>query len=408
MTHRTMSRLPLLLIALVASSTASSLVTSRARAQTAYRNITEVHIGGEKKEVATPVFINLEECREEFTFKLTNIATMIPVMEAWASTTADCTQPMNRSRINNNDPPCWEAGEPATGVSGQYEFTIPGPEIFSPDGGSCPTGLQNQPFTVYFVPLTSSGDFTGSMAPAPIPGAVQASAQFTLSTKLPAPLANVRAYGGENELRVTWDRADINPRTRYRAFFDYGTGGPGKCGSGVLDGVPVASSDAGVAADAAVPGMGGIDAAVGDASLDAALDGTPADAATGVDTSGDPGGSGSDSTEIRPPPPGTPFVKVVSNVRGESTSLSDLSDIPIGSQVQVAVSMIDATGNVGYLSERQCVTRVETTSFIDACELSAECELDSCSASSGRTGSAVGLSLFALALTALIRRRRSA
>lgn len=372
----------------------AALLGSRAQAQTAtsaYANITEVRIDGEKKEVATPVYINAQECESEFVFKLANIATTVPVMEAWVANdeTTDCFQATNRSFSATSTPSCWLAGS-QSGVTGEFKFALPGSAIFNrKDPTTCPSEAINWKFRVQFVPLASSSENTGTSAPAPILTVLRASATFTLYTQRPKAPSNIKVRNGGRELRVSWDRVDTMPLTRYRAFFDYGTGGTVNplCGSDALE---FSNSSCGAMSDAGVT------------QLDAGV--TLADG--GTDTEDD------DTTttatgNVCPPREGKPFVEYVTT-KGESASLTKLDNIPYGTNVAVAVSVIDATGNVGYLSERQCVQRIQTTDLIDACNTSEDCELESCSLSPKSTGSAVTLSMLALALNALIRRRRSA
>jgi MYXO-CTERM domain-containing protein len=89
---------------------------------------------------------------------------------------------------------------------------------------------------------------------------------------------------------------------------------------------------------------------------------------------------------------------------------SDVQAINLGKGVSAGVVTVDIAGNRSVLSEVTCVQREETTGFWDRCSNEPRCKEDfeSCSTSRGAAGSAVGLSVLALALAALIRRRRSA
>jgi hypothetical protein len=414
MTHRTMRRLSLLFFfaAILASA-------SVANAQTAYVNITEVRITppgaseSKKKPIATPVFINNQECQGTFKFKLSRIATTVSVMEAWVTTgggaASRCTEPGARSRINNNDPTCYFAGR-ASGVTGEYEFTVPGPHIFgsrlvAPDARTCPADAFEQVFTIYFVPLASSSESTGSMAPPAIPGVLQPYATFTLFTKQPAPPNEVRARDGNRELRVSWERTDINPRTNYRAYFDFGEPAAGRmCGSFFEGGVPAGAgdasvSDAGAVADA---GIGGMDA--GSDDIDGAVEAGDSDESDDDDDTAAPGRISAPTGDL----PATVRV-ATTDTNADNVALRNIEEIPFGRSVEVRVATIDPTGNVGYLSEPQCVQRVMTADLIDLCAMNPkECGLESCALSPGRSGSALWSALFALVLAALIRRRRSA
>ena len=421
MTHRTMRRLSLL-FALAAFVTSGSA----ARAQTPYVNITEVRVTpekadeSEKKPIASPVFVNEAECKGTFEFKLSRIATTVPVMEAWVTTggtASRCTDPGARSRINNNDPTCYFAGS-ASGVTGEYEFTLPGRAIFGqrtrvPAERTCPEDAINQVFTVYFVPLASSSESTGAMAPAPIPGVLQPSATFTLFTKLPVPPNDVRALNGNRELPVSWERTDINPRTRYRAYYDFALPPPGRvCGSFFDGGLPAGGGDASLPeeADAGVvvdAGIAGMDASIG--AVDGAAEAGPGERDEADDDGDD---DTSDQSGRIVPPKGDlpPTVRAVTtDTNADNIALRNTGDIPFGRKVEVRVATIDPTGNVGYLSEPQCVERVMTKDLLDLCaENKNDCGLESCALSPGRSGSALGSALFALVLAALIRRRRSA
>jgi MYXO-CTERM domain-containing protein len=376
-------------------------LAATAHAQTAYSSITEVRIDGKKKPVGTPVFINSEECKGSFVFKLTPLGTTISVMEAWVTNqAANCSLATERSTVNNNQPNCWKAGS-ESGVTGEFKFPLEGAHIFVKDGfrngaTECSGEVINQMFKIYFVPLASSSESAGSTAPQPILGAIVPSAEFTLFTERPDPPAEVKAYPGKRELRVTWKRTETNALTRFRAFFDYGPAAPNQeCGSGALE------RSAGDVRDA-----GGMDAGVDGGVVVDEDDAGVSDAGEEQDVA--EGDDGADTDQKIPPASDTPFVKIVDDIAGETARLRDLDDIPIGTKVSVAVSTIDPTGNIGYLSPRQCVVRTDAKDLADLCAESKDCGLGTCNVSPGRTGGAVGLTMFALALYALIRRRRSA
>jgi len=96
-------------------------------------------------------------------------------------------------------------------------------------------------------------------------------------------------------------------------------------------------------------------------------------------------------------------------VSSSPITLSNLEGIETGTSLPAAVVTVDPAGNESTLSDVVCVQRVETNGFWDVCQNDPKCAADfenGCSLSSNSGGGAVGLSLLALALMTLNRRRR--
>ena len=306
-------------------------------------------------KAAENIFINEEQCNAQFIFEFQNVSPRAPVMELWVSnTTTDCSAPTSRTiSASNPQPLCWPVAE-MTNVrgTGQKFPPIPGREIFNlkrkpvDDLTICEEQkASDTPYYLWFIPVGSQTvPETGTASAAT---ASPYRIRLNLFTLKPPPATGVKVRGGESAITVEWNN-DPDPLIRYRAFFNVGTD-PAVCGTGAL---------------------------------------TPA--MTGNEVVSD-GKTTFSSGRLNKP----------------SATLKDLDDkgIPYGTQVAVAVASEDRAGNIGPLSEPQCATRIETVSAIDACGGVEDCGLETCGLSPASRGSWFGLSLFVLALAALIRRR---
>jgi hypothetical protein len=208
--------------------------------------------------------------------------------------------------------------------------------------------VKGQTYRAFFIPLDQATDTAANMAYPPVTfGYSTLTTTFTLFTDLPDAPTNLSPKDGESLIGVKFSAiSGALPRTKYRAYFDWGTGAE-ECGSGAL------------AAETVSPATEDTIASVT-----------------------------SSSTTI---------------------NLKDLDakDIPIDSLVAVSVVTVDPAGNESLLSAPICVRREETIGFGDRCKMDPDCKLDSCALRPGaRTGGALGgASLLALALALFMRRR---
>jgi MYXO-CTERM domain-containing protein len=397
MTDRTMRGLlrhafasaPLLaLVPLLAPSLAAAQTTQ------AIDNNLIVKRNGRVVENSTIVYADVADCGgedgtgdgSEFEFSV-SYNTNVPVVEAWLGVgNINCATASNRLRSNTALPTnCTflesEMNNPRTPV-----ITVAGKRLFDKDGGreeevTCDAVSGSPTYTVYILPLPMAT--TDTVAPEVIPGTISTlRATFTPFTRRPTAPTNLRGERGESRLGVNFDAPSNSVAlTKYRAYFDIsgGSGGGDTPSSGIDGGL--------------------IDASVADGS----------DASTG--TSGDGGSSGSVSCGSgllrgnAPAPVNQAGIRTSGSSNSESVSLTDLGDVPLGTSVAVAAVTIDPAGNESLLSTPICIDRVPTEGYLDSCQANDDCDLDGCSAHPGGTGGTMGLSLFALALAALIRRR---
>jgi MYXO-CTERM domain-containing protein len=420
-----MKRLALLLGTLALTSVLDSRAQAQAVPQsTAIQNPLQVSRqegNGEKEQVdpAQYVYGTVKDCEPDRMVKYefgADFAAPVNIWEAWLGVgNTNCADVMNRQRASTTSETsvCKYLGVDKDATA-KPRITIDAIQMFSRDRNATECDEQrNQTYTIYLLPLTQETNIEANMASeVQTIGLISTlKAVFTLYTLPPKPPTNVRGVTGEESIGVKFDVIEgAQAKTRYRAYFDWGTGGEGACGSGVLD-----DADAGVVATAQVDG-GAADAGA-DAAMDAALD---VDAAT--DTNAGAGDAASGDAEVaelseplrnkaRPPDPGTPKVQS-ETVRSGEASLGDLDakDIQIGDSVAVSVVTLDAADNESDLSPPICVKRIETSSFLDNCRDDPDCKgsFNTCSASPAqRTGGLMGLaSLLALATALTLRRRR--
>jgi hypothetical protein len=273
--------------------------------------------------------------------------------------------------------------------------------------------VRGQAYTVFLLPLEQETNLSADTAsPVYQVGAFSTlKATFTLYTLPPTAPGGLKPVTGEARIGVKFNVIEgAQAKTRYRAYFDWGSGGNGECGSGALEG------DAGTAAEpdaAAEMDAGAEPDAEADVDAEADTDAeTDAGSTTGTDAEVDAESeTESSGSGVRPPDEGTPGVASETVTSGEAY-LGDLDalGIQVGDSVAVSVVTLDAADNESDLATPICVQRVETSSFLDNCKQDPECKdgFTTCSLSPGqRSGGLLGLgSLFALAAALVLRRRR--
>jgi hypothetical protein len=212
--------------------------------------------------------------------------------------------------------------------------------------------VSNQTYTLYILPLAQATDVGGNIAQPVTPSTPSTlKAIFTLYTKRPSAPGGLKGGNGESQLSIKFTINSGAPQmTRYRAYFDWGTGGDGECGSGALVG--------------------------GGASPQKGANVTSVDTQSG---------------------------------KAELNDL-DAKGIDLYDTVAASVVTVDPAGSESYLAEPICLTRLQTDNFLDVCARDPKCKngFDSCSLRPGaRAGGAwsLGLLLSALALAFVIRRR---
>ena len=298
------------------------------------------------------------DCQDgsRFQFK-TTYSTPIPVVEAWVGVDVDCSQKANRTvtSVASNETACEFLGS-KTSVR-ELNLEVEGERVFDREqtkedtSWDCEDSTGGAPkYTVYILALSSATQDT--VAVDPIAGNLKAvlKASFSPYLKVPEAPKNPRPLNGESRIGIEFDAAgDAQSLWQYKAWFDFGApSGALECGTGYLDDVNKVPS-------------------TGDADI---------------------------------------FESKQSTERKAYTSASALADDQVVRAVAVAV---DPAGNESLLSEGVCAKKVQTTGFLDACGDDPACKdsLDSCSLSPGRNAGMFGLSMFVLALAALLQRRRS-
>jgi hypothetical protein len=408
-----MKRLALLLGTLALASAFHSRAQAQASTQ-AIQPPLEVRRDGEQVQNAQEVYGTLEDCdnNAEFEFGM-DFAAPVPIWEAWLGVgSVNCASVMSRttSSASATNPVC-KLLATNSDATARPRVSVRARDMFSKDWGAklCDEASK-QLYTVYLLPLnqeTSLGSNTASEVIS-IGAYSTRTATFTLYTKPPNRPNNVKGISGESRIGVKFDViTGAQPRTQYRAYFDWGTGGSGECGSGILDGDGSDSEtdvDAGTAMDAGAT-------ADAEAGIDA---GAEPDAQADTDAEPEPEAAAeepSDDEGVRPPPDDTPNMQTVTVTGGEAY-LEDLDRRGIGLNEWVAVSVVtvDPAENESALTTPICVQRVETVSFSDNCKEDPECKdgFTTCSMSPGeQRGGLIGLgSLLALAAGLVLRRRR--
>lgn len=287
----------------------------------------------------------------KFRFKLSSYTQVVNSLEVWATaSTSDCSTADARLTNSTTTKPCYLLGS-ARGVSDKWTFEFYGTEIFKVNAqsqDSCPLARGTK-YKVFFVPLANATDTSPAAPPAPIPGVLIPTAEFTLYTELPAAPGGVEGENGESELSIKWDKASgAMSTTDYKAYFDLTVGADATCGASRLK-----------------------------------TNGSVPDDLTGIVSSG--------------------------ATKSLNASTSDLSGVAINHYVAAGVVTRDIAGNESKLSQVVCIRRVNTRSFMENCEKDSECKFESCSvqAPGWKTGGLLGLSLlFGLGVALGVRRRR--
>lgn len=285
----------------------------------------------------------------------------VPFVEAWLGTgDEDCRTLANRTVRStvSDETLCVKVGS-AQSVR-NLDLQIPSVKLFDKDGSAdgrefaCDRAVGGTPlYRVFIIPLAQETTKTTGSEPSTIGTIGTLTATFTPFLVRPKAPEGVGIESGETRLGVTFDKInDSTPLTKYRAYFDFGSVAEGEqCGGTTI-----------LAAGQAVKNSNGL-------------------------------------------------VRSSGQVDSSPARTSNLEGLENGQSLNAAVVTIDPAGNESLLSEVQCVARVATNGYWDVCQSDPECAKDfedGCSLSPSGRGSAVGLSFFALALAALIRRRRRA
>jgi hypothetical protein len=378
----------------------------------------DVKIDGETPTRGQVVYVTSDQCNSsvEFKFTVTNYQTAVPVLEVWASSTANCNMGSARAKNTTTTPSCWQLTDPdgeLNQVMGQATFTTTATQIFRNgynDTEGCPE-QSNQKYTVYFVPLSTPTSANPNSPPDALSSIQQLKGTFTLYNKRPTAPSGVKGGVGQNRLSVSWDAlSGVVSTTSYRAYFDVSVGDDPTCAGSLLYSRPVDGSDGGTSTptDAGAADAASADASVSldDAGLDASLDDAGLDEAGAADAQTT--ASSSDGYFA----PDTDNKDIFSSsTKGTSASISDLDKkgVAIGEYVAAAVVTTDIAGNESKLSDVVCIQRVNTGSFLEACSADPNCEggFQSCSLSppSRRIGLfGLGL-LLGLGIAFWVRRR---
>lgn len=316
------------------------------------------HRDGEEVEHGNIVYANLKDCTENavFTFKTTYSAS-VPVVEAWLGVDTDCSMLSNRVSQGTATtlPKCQKLAKDSGVIN--LKMPIKGVAMFdnTRTGGddealSCDAVKRGAPlYTIYILPLSQETVINNGSEV--VRGVNVLKASFTPYLTEPDRPINLQPLPGENRLGVQFEPGgDTNQLWKYKAWFDLAQGsGTAECGSGRLD------------------------------------------------------------TPTYKPSTGEEGMRVSGASSNKSAYIDNVGSVPFETSVRAVAVAIDPAGNESQLSDGVCVKRVETTSFLDACNNDPECQgsLDSCSLSPGRHASVFGLSFFVLALGALLSRRRS-
>lgn len=362
----------------------------------------EVEYDGDRLNGLMVLYVTAQQCQENNTAKYkfsAKYTSPVSVFEAWVGKSGtDCSKPENRQKTNNGASAAvcrrvYLAQESTT----QLAFEIEPRDLFwtndttstssasdagaedasagdasaedataadastadaatEDSGTSTSTGtgcdlVSNQVYTVWILPLNTATSEGGNTAYPVVTSAPVLKADFTLFTKRPNPPGGLKAGDGENQVSVTFKIIEGAPqKTAYRAYFDWGTGGDGECGSGAL--------------------------AEGEIS--------PAKSST--------------ITSV--------------NINAGKAELGNLEarGIDIDDKIAISVVTVDPAGSESYLAEPVCAQRVLTDDFLTVCQRDPKCKngFDSCSLRPGTRDGSMWLlgSVFAgLALAFVIRRR---
>lgn len=373
-----------------------TLVPSFASAQAATQAIDPnfvVKRGTTVVENGSLVYTSISDCSADVKFTFSAKYPMnVPVVEAWLGVgeTEDCTLLANRTRMQANilETVCTPLGSVKTNTL-EPTITVAGNVLFDQDGNGCDSVSGTPRYTVYFLPLQQETTVSSGVAPSVIGTMSTLKASFSPFTVRPAAPTKVSGQSGESQLVISYDSpSSAVPLTEYRAYFDIETGSGGSPAPGV--------------------GTGDLDGGLLDASL-----GSAGDSGTSDSTSGD-GGTEPGSTvscgsgRLRggePAPVNASGIIRTGKSNSKSAKLPNPSSVPLGATIAAAVVSVDPAGNESVLSTPVCIERKETDGFLDLCRVRGDCDLGSCSLDPTAKSSAVGLSMFLLAVAAFIRRR---
>lgn len=249
----------------------------------------EARYAGESLNGKARLIIPVQQCEQTSGGTLTFSAkynTQIPVLEGWIGKgSTDCSSQESRTRASSSSlsAACRRVFLLEESTT-QLAFEIHPHDLFwthdpsashwpettedtaSGDPGSSSTSpgpgcdrVTNQVYTLYFLALNQATDLRGNTSYAVLTHVNVLKAAFTLYTKRPdAPTALVGA-DGRNALTFTFATVPgAFPATRYRAYFDWGTGAD-ECGSGALQ--------AGQSAPADSESVTSVDAQIGETRL---------------------------------------------------------------------------------------------------------------------------------------------
>lgn len=343
-----------------------------------------------------------------------NYNTNVPIVEVWLGVgdNQNCATATNRYLTTSTvtQTICTKLDVDSSNTR-RPVFKIPARKIFNQNGASkdaqgrlqCDSVSGTPRYTVYLLSLAQESQ--SNMAVEVMPGVQSVlKASFSPFTKRPSPPTSVTGINGENRLQVNFSAPPSSVAlTKYRAYFDTNKGS-----GGAAPGTDAGVSDAGDAGSPEDAGAAPVaDAGASDAGADggtASDAGTTNDAGTTTTTTAACGSGLLAGNGVAP-------VNAAGVIRtspsdSKSAVLTDLSSVPIGETVAVAVVAIDPAGNESRLSTPICVTRKQTNGFIDTCRANgSDCGLESCSLDPTNRGSALSVALLALVMAALIRRR---
>jgi hypothetical protein len=346
----------LVAVALAQAPLIAQAQTSTTSTSTAIQSGLVVEKDRQQLKNAQAIYGTVEDCEQnaQFKFEVTYTAP-VNFVEAWLGVgSQDCKDKNSRIKASATatEPACKFLGIDSN-PSTKKSIEVSARQLFSKDWDATDCSEErNVLYTLYFIPLNQETVIDSSMAFDPITVGTYSTltATFTLFTLRPdAPSGSITPRSGESEIGITFKTlTGALAKTKYRAYFDWGTADGQECGSGAL-------------------------------------------------VAGEP-----------PPEEEDTIASVTTTSSTAKLKGLDDKDIPLDSYVAAAVVTVDPAGNESPLSEIVCVQREETIGFADQCAMDPDCKLHSCAlrpAGNG-SGSSWGLSsLLALACVLLIRRR---
>jgi hypothetical protein len=344
----------------------------------------EVEYAGESQNGKARLIITAQQCDQASGGELhfsAKYPVPAPVLEGWIGKGSnDCTRVESRTRVSaNQQVPVCRRVFLAEESTAELSFALHPHDLFwthdraatrwpeateqdagTDDAGGTTVGrgpgcdlISNQLYTLYILPLNQATDLLANIAFPVTSGISTLQASFSLYSKRPAAPTGLVGEDGKSQLALTFASVPgAFPQTRYRAYFDWGTGA-GACGSGALQ--------AGESAPAESPSLASVEAVVDQAQLGAAK-------LAGLDAKG----------------------------------------IEIGDAVAVSVISVDPAGSESLLAAPICLTRGVTD---QPAEPAPKCEDEGlvCSLQPGARESGVwgfGLLLGVAAFGFVVRRRR--